>query len=65
MGAGANGTIGAPANRASNAYQPSNSTNSSANAKFANALNQENGGTQVHGGGTKTPTVDKQMTGIS
>ena len=64
MGAGANGTIGAPANRASNAYQPSNSTNSSADAKFANALNQENGSTQVHGGGTKTPTVDNQMTGI-
>ena len=64
MGAGENGTIGAPANRAGNAYQPSNSTDSSAHAKFANALNQENGSTQVHGGGTKTPTVDNQMTGI-
>src|SRR5438093_247922 len=64
MEAGDNGTVSAPANRASNAYQPSKSADNSANAKFANALNQENGSSHVHGGETKTPAVDDQMTGI-
>jgi hypothetical protein len=63
MGAGENSTVGAPANQAGNAYQASKSADSSVNAKFANALNQENG-SQVHGGGTKTSTVDNQMMGI-
>jgi hypothetical protein len=57
MGAGENGAVGAPANRAGNAYQASKSADSSAHAKFANALNQEHGNSQVHGGGTRTPTV--------
>jgi hypothetical protein len=64
MGAGENSTVGAPANQAGNAYQASKSADSSVNAKFANALNQENGSSEVHGGGTKTPTVDNQMMGI-
>ena len=57
MGAGENGTVSAPANWAGNAYRASNSADSSAHLEFANALNQENGGSQVHGGGTKPPTV--------
>jgi len=57
MRAGENSTVSAPANRAGNAYQASNSADSSAHLEFANALNQENGGSQVHGGGTKPPTV--------
>jgi hypothetical protein len=64
MGAGENGTISAPANRAGNAYQASNPADSSARSEFANTLNQENGSSQVHGGGTKTPTVNNQMMGI-
>src|ERR1700704_5732135 len=57
MRAGENGTLSAPANRAGNAYQASNSADSSAHSEFANALNQEKGSSQVHGGGTKPPTA--------
>jgi hypothetical protein len=64
MGAGENGTVSAPANRASNTYQATKSADSSANAKFADALSQENGNSQVRGGETKTSTVDNQMMGI-
>jgi hypothetical protein len=64
VGAGENVTVSAPANRAGNPYQASNSADSSAHSEFANALNQEKGSSQVHGGGTKTPTVDNQMMGI-
>ncbi len=64
MGSGENGTIGAPANRAGNAYQEPKSADSSAHAKFADALSQENGNSQVRGGEKKTSTVDNRMTGI-
>jgi hypothetical protein len=57
MGVGENVTVSAPATRAGNAYQASNSADSSAHSEFANALNQEKGSSQVHGGGTKPPTV--------
>jgi hypothetical protein len=60
MGTGENGAVGAPANRAGNAYQAAKSADSSAPAKFADALNQEKGGSQVHGGGTKTPVRDSR-----
>lgn len=64
MGAGENGAVGAPVNRGGKAYQAPNSADSSANSKFANALDQEKGSSQVHGGGTKTATVDKRMMDI-
>jgi hypothetical protein len=56
------GAVSAPANGAGNAYQASNPADSSsayleADLEFANALNQQNGGSQVYGGGTKPPTV--------
>ncbi len=64
MGSGENGTVGAPANRAGNTYQATKSADSSGNAKFAEALSQENGNSQVRGGETKTSTVDNRMNGI-
>ena len=64
MGSGENGTVGAPANRAGNAYQATKSADSSANAKFADALSQENGNSQVRGGEAKTSTMDNRMMGI-
>src|SRR4051812_48980891 len=61
MGSGENGTVGMPANRAGNAYQATKSADSSANAKFADALNQETSNTHAHGDGAKSPTVDTRM----
>src|SRR5262249_45747490 len=66
MGAGDNGTVDNSANRAGNAYHggASGSADNSAQTEFAKTLNQENDSSQVHGGGTKTRTVDNQMMGI-
>lgn len=63
MGSGENGTVGAPANRAGNAYQAPKAADSSAHAKFADALSQENGDSHVRGGETKTSATDAKTAG--
>lgn len=64
MGSGENGTVGAPTVRAGNAYQAPKSADSSAHAKFADALSQESGNSQARGDEKKTSTVDNRMMGI-